>query len=230
MLRDVFFPWFYCPESRFEPCPDQNVLYLLDWTSTGRQRDVFLHPEASWRRMFMIQPPPLKLSVRKVIHGHLGDTVSDGEICANETTSQGVTMDVIYDITQSFWEYHQTLRFCLEILDHGTTASMRLCLMYTVSCVTDLSYEDLSWAKPRAKKVWNFQNDVDMEPARNQFVDSEDQFDESEERWDYQFNSALTKEKGGVSKEEFVTWKEERSKKRNEEAEPKSTGLISVLD
>ncbi|OCL15321.1 hypothetical protein AOQ84DRAFT_49271 [Glonium stellatum] len=109
LFRKAFLPWFLYPEPNCPILPNYDTLELLDCNSTKQKRIAYARPEASWRRMFFMQPPPQKLTVKKFCHAMGGDRKSVGELLFDADENDGVRMDVLYDIPVSFLSMHSRL-------------------------------------------------------------------------------------------------------------------------
>lgn len=88
---------------------DINVLDDLVNDLGEKRRNAVLHPEASWRRMLVIQPPPLSLSISRNFNTNVGAGTSrdspgngeDGVWEAGIAFPDGLTMGALYDVTVS---------------------------------------------------------------------------------------------------------------------------------
>ncbi|KAF2178603.1 hypothetical protein K469DRAFT_467003, partial [Zopfia rhizophila CBS 207.26] len=101
LLQDLFLPWRVFPETNWD-LPEYATLELLDWNCSPETVAAFQHPSASWRRMFLIQPPSKKLAVIRHVHKRGGDSISRGELSFESNENDGVRMDALYDIPLSF--------------------------------------------------------------------------------------------------------------------------------
>ncbi|GME22633.1 f-box domain protein [Neofusicoccum parvum] len=95
LLIPDFWPWFDRddPTNKYSPTlRDPDTLKTLPLAT---ERRVWLRPEASWRRMLVVQPPVGQLEMMRMFHGMSCDDLADGTLCLG----QGLTMGVLYDIT-----------------------------------------------------------------------------------------------------------------------------------
>ena len=53
--------------------------------------------------MFLIQPPPQKLTVKRYCHAMDGDSEAAGEFLFDADENDSVRIDVLYDISFSFF-------------------------------------------------------------------------------------------------------------------------------
>lgn len=110
LLQQHFAPWF----PPFHGHRNYDRLREMEWASTPSTRDIFLRPEASWRRMLPMQPAPQTLSVQYLEHCQTGDFMQTASI-------EGVTMGRVYDITESFLraEYASYAQFSVRCGGEG---------------------------------------------------------------------------------------------------------------
>ncbi|KAF2111326.1 hypothetical protein BDV96DRAFT_465071, partial [Lophiotrema nucula] len=101
LLRDCFLPWLVIAEDRWE-MPSYEALEMLDWVKNEKRREAMLHADASWRKMFLIQPPPKTLTILRFCHSRGGDYISNGEVSFADEEQAAVTMGALYDIPHSF--------------------------------------------------------------------------------------------------------------------------------
>ncbi|KAF2474869.1 uncharacterized protein BDR25DRAFT_301471 [Lindgomyces ingoldianus] len=204
LLQTPFLPWLIIPNGDRWGLPTYDSLELLDWTSTPRREWAFLRPDASWRRMFLIQPPPKKLSVVSRGHTREGDSSSELEVVFDQEQPPGVTMDALYDIPLMFLRSHWFSRFALEIkapTSPSECPTMTLYLLYTIQCTTEPFPGDLI---PSRK-------DLRSRASRKWEVKDEDLWEgELVYHPDIIFQSDLTPERGGIRLSDFAEWTRKR--------------------
>ncbi|ORY12097.1 hypothetical protein BCR34DRAFT_600852 [Clohesyomyces aquaticus] len=201
LLRESFLPWIVIPHPEVRSLPSHEDLERLDWTFTPERKDAFLRPEASWRRMFLIQPPPTELSI--FYHKNYGQ-VYKTQISFKDSDSKGVTMDAIYDIPEQFTrKHHFQRRFMMRFLDPVsplTTPIMILHMFYPGSRTSTRipSKVDLS---SRALRNWAYDDDYYDENLVRVVLP----------RSDWMAKTNLTTEKGGVPMSDFGEWSRKRA-------------------
>ncbi|KAF2262528.1 hypothetical protein CC78DRAFT_582472 [Lojkania enalia] len=110
LLRNKLLPWFVSTDDRW--CmPSYDTLEHLDWARDLKARDAFLCKDASWRKMFPVQPPPQSLRIVEIRTGQRGKYVREAMI----PFSTGVTMDVLYDIPWEYLTSERASEFSLQI-------------------------------------------------------------------------------------------------------------------
>ncbi|KAF2255238.1 hypothetical protein BU26DRAFT_547233 [Trematosphaeria pertusa] len=198
LLREVLVPWFVRPSNRWA-MPTYESIELLDGLDDESGRQAFLRPEASWRRMLLIQPPPTSLSVVKFCHAMMGDFCNEAKVPFKGSKSGGVTMGVIYDITESFLRHERVASFGLSILDLEEGPQITLYLTYTVQCCIDT---DL--------RKWSLRSEAaEIQEQHLEYKEREESAERK--RFDRTWTSDLTVEKGGVDSVEFERWQRDRA-------------------
>jgi hypothetical protein len=200
LLRDLFFPWFVTAEYRWN-LPGYDIFQLLDWNRDAKTKEAFLHPNASWRRMLLIQPPPKDLAIVSWAHGQGGDSASKATIPFADRESRGVTMDVLYDIPLEFLSTHTVSNFGMGITESdGVAPNLTLYLMFVEQCCGD------EWKTPKfgsnAKETWSTSN---LECVYTEEHETQDR------RIDMKIKTDLTPERGGVLDYELEKWMTERA-------------------
>ncbi|KAF1845569.1 uncharacterized protein K460DRAFT_366434 [Cucurbitaria berberidis CBS 394.84] len=133
LLRDLFLPWFVGPLRERWTMPDYDSFQMMDWTSTNR--DAFLRAEASWRKMLVFQPPPKQLSVVRFCNGQGGDFIDEATVSFADSASGGVTMGLIYDLSESFVRENPVSQFGISLKTSATgPPRIALHLIYTSQC------------------------------------------------------------------------------------------------
>lgn len=199
LLREAFLPWFLYPKSEMD-LPKFGTFEFLDWNSSEQKQIAYARPEASWRRMFLIQPPPQKLTVKQYHNSMGGDSEAAGELLFDADENDGVRMDVLYDIPFSF--------FCIQIVSSfglqvhfprpGNTEapSMTLKLRYVKQCCRRAPK-----GRPRlqslADKKWHFMDIKYKVPPHPGYPP----------RIGWSWSSDMTLDRGGVSPQELKEWK-----------------------
>ena len=70
------------------------------WSTKSKDTDAFLRKEASWRRMFVAQPPPALLKVVNLAHMRGGTLKSEGLVSFDTAQGAGLRMAELYDLTE----------------------------------------------------------------------------------------------------------------------------------
>ncbi|KAH6682745.1 hypothetical protein B0J14DRAFT_646978 [Halenospora varia] len=101
LLEAVFPPWFGGIELIGVSKPRRRRNYYgsfedMKWTADAESRKAVLRKDASWRRMFPMQPPPRYLDVTKYCHGQMGDWT----VCGEAHFPYGLRMAVLYDLAE----------------------------------------------------------------------------------------------------------------------------------
>jgi hypothetical protein len=127
LLQKHFVPWFAVVDTfdRWSR-PSYVTLKGMDWTTS--KRDAFLRADASWRKMLLVQPPPPEIKLTRVTNTDGGDYKQEATVSFRDSPTAGVTMGVVYDVTESFLrkEHASYASFGLFIKDAdvGPTISM----------------------------------------------------------------------------------------------------------
>ncbi|OJD33793.1 f-box domain protein [Diplodia corticola] len=97
LLTSAFPPWFDrgVPARNRPRYNSLTRLTTLPLAATPAARDAFLRPDASWRNMFVTQPPLTALDRLNRVHSMEGDGARWGTL----RFPHGVTMGVLYDAT-----------------------------------------------------------------------------------------------------------------------------------
>lgn len=196
LLRKHFVPWFVTSESRWG-FPDYESLEALEWNANAQKRAAFLHPNASWRRMLVVQPPPQELRVSNLEHGQCGDFKTIADISFEHHEPNGVTMDAIYDLSAAFVMNHDVSQFALSIHEQQTQGpKIELELIYTMQCCGDSGQSRHLMSK--AQDVWNLNKlKFRPDPRRGRAVEEEDVARRTD----------LLPNRGGVTPQEFEKWR-----------------------
>lgn len=205
LLRDLFLPWLVIAENRWG-MPSYDALGLLDWVTDSRRKKAMLHADATWRRMFLIQPPPTTLKIVQFCHSQGGDFISDGDVSFDDEEQDGVTMGALYDIPLSFLRYEKVSSFSLQIHSQENAApEMALHLTYTSQCCRGYLErgQDLS---SQAKHTWDFHR-IKMRGRQQENASHRRRFLQNKA----ELLSDLTAERGGIPSYEFEKWLRERA-------------------
>jgi hypothetical protein len=199
LLRQHFLPFFVMPTERFScSMPSYDSLQVLNWMQTSK-RDAFLREKASWREMLFVQPSPRELHVVQVSHGQGGDYEEKSVVGVED--GEGVTMGLIYDITESFVRGERISSFGLTLANIDTDGNkaprMSLFLMYTQQCCVGLPPKDDYMKSCGA--AWDIESVEWVESRIEEYVGI-----------DMERSTDLTPEKGGVDQEIWEAWMRER--------------------
>jgi hypothetical protein len=114
LLYQAFPEWFQLLPSSLHyihKIKGAGVFGHLDWNKSEERKRAYARPEASWRRMLVVQPPATLLEVTEQVHAMGGDSERVGTL----TFKDGLTMGLLYDLIEqsvmrkgdSFWlEWH----------------------------------------------------------------------------------------------------------------------------
>ncbi|KAH7401798.1 hypothetical protein DE146DRAFT_735122 [Phaeosphaeria sp. MPI-PUGE-AT-0046c] len=199
LLRKHFLPFFAAPDGRFSS-RDYSLLTLLDWTTHPASRAAFLRKEASWRRMALISHSPSTLKIKRWVHGQ-GGSSEDVACVPFDSSCNGVTMGVVWDVTQSFLVNNIVASFGLAFEEKGDGGvGMTLYLSMTVQCCIYTDDED-EQVRLRSEGEELTAHKVEWETARG------------EDKGDMWSGGAtdLTGERGGVEEPEYKAWKDART-------------------
>ncbi|KAF7364623.1 O-methylsterigmatocystin oxidoreductase [Mycena venus] len=135
LLVEMFPPLFAVVEdpNRWS-WPDAETIMSMPWAKAS---DAFKRPEASWRRMFVVQPPPQKMVVTETCHGQLGDRERRGVI-----NDLSLRMGILYDLVLPFIN-RVASSFCIrwhegiEFKDGDLTVAV----IYTQQCCVNFTDE-----------------------------------------------------------------------------------------
>ena len=120
-LPAPFWPWFVI-WSRRAVLPQYDRLEMFGWNNR-KGRLAFLRPNASWRRMLVVQPAPERLGIARVdMDEQDRDTAYAGHLDFVEGAQheRGVRMGPLYDLTIQFLRFQQygtfgvTIKTCLN--------------------------------------------------------------------------------------------------------------------
>jgi hypothetical protein len=199
LLRQHFLPWSAPASGRFDS-RDYDVLRRMDWTKSPATCDAFLRPEASWRNMLLMQPPPKSLKVVMWMHGQGGDSESIADVSFADKPAQGVTMGRVYDITESWLRDADDSypAFGIDIEDGEMGPQMTLYFRMTVQCCVDEGDEfGMSLKSQGQEMTWH-----QLEKKEEEMY--EDAFGST--RLTMEWKTGLTEERGGVGQEEWEEW------------------------
>jgi hypothetical protein len=200
LLRNPFLPWFVILESRWQ-LPDYETFELLDCNANEQKRAAFMHPNASWRRMLVIQPPPQYLRITESCHGQGGDSTAMAKVSFADRGVNGVTMDALYDIALEFTGWRRVSQFSILVHELRIGApEIEMLLLYTQQCGGDGPRRG-GHLMSQSKNVWNYNK---VEFGRDPGPSSRPRRRNDEHHTD------LLPKKGGVASHEFEKWKRER--------------------
>lgn len=199
LLRRHFLPWFVGPPRDHYAMPNNETLRLMDWTSC--KAEAFLRPEASWRKMLFVQPPPEELCVKRACLGEVCNSVQEAKVSFADSASGGVTMGLIYDITESFLRGGAVSRFGVSVNNCGQgPPHITLHLRFTQK--PHISPRDMDFMSHGATSQWTVET-LEWTP-----------FDRKS-RWDRReiidWMTDLSVEKGGVQRWAWEEWKRKRA-------------------
>lgn len=198
LLREVFPPYFITSQGDVG-FPAFKAITMLNFNTKPNLKNAFLSPDASWRRMFLIQPPPLTLFIdRRSNSGrYFGVSRKTATVSFDREINSGVTMDALFDITLSFTARELGPFFVSFNENEASSPSMTLFLHEKPGFLDDSMHDsDLeSHCKDMPWKEIRFTDDKEL--VRN---DPFGTFDFSGWKTD------LTSEKGGVSLEQYKSW------------------------
>lgn len=222
LLRDLFTPFFFIFEDT-ELNRIANGVVLMDWFTDEYlghprpRRNAMLRPNASWRRMLFIQPPPQRLSV-VVIYERDGkgiiDRVRTVELSFDDKRCQGVTLSSLYDITVAFLStYGRWSEFGVFIKESGTSVPEVTLFLRRVD-IPECYLSSISQRGSLPERTW--EGDINS----MMIVEGEDYCGYSICRpteYEYKgqtkmppswldFSTDLTPERGGVTYEEYFVW------------------------
>ncbi|KAF2281039.1 uncharacterized protein EI97DRAFT_463436 [Westerdykella ornata] len=143
------------------------------------KRDIFLRPEASWRRMLVIQPPPKVLTVVQIASGweDLYSLPSRAVVSFEEEKGEcGVTMGAIYDITVSMSFFYFNVQFGLFVKSQDGEPPQMTLALYTgprrdeSSSNEVRSREDSTSIRSRAEERWDCGDRVKLEQVEERMA------------------------------------------------------------
>jgi hypothetical protein len=113
LLAEQFPPWF--PEDNPEACA--KGFSALDMNEFFESRERYLHPNASWRRMLIQQPPATTLSWVERREFPASTSACQWTIGEDvESPGCGIRMRLLYDlILAQFWAEHRKPRFHFRV-------------------------------------------------------------------------------------------------------------------
>ncbi|KAH7132080.1 hypothetical protein B0J11DRAFT_216540 [Dendryphion nanum] len=203
LLRKTFPPWFITYTNN--ELPGFEVFPTLDFNKSRRTKEAFLHPDASWRKMFLIQPPPPTLSIqsKSMAQFAMGVSTQWATIFFEKRKYQGVTMDALYDITLESMAGLMSSIFFLSFIEcEASSPAMTLHLYSSIGCGLDgwLEYTDL-----RSRALERF-DVIHYDKERTEWIDIEDLDGDPTGDW----YSDIANHEGGYSPSEYNRWVEER--------------------
>lgn len=206
LLSHHFLPFFFIDNYGLSAGVDRYFSKYMKWTENGSTRSAFLRKEASWRNMFVAQPPPSSLLVSRGTYYVDPETGSyreydatyeePGEDVSHVSSENGVTMGVIYDLVLSFMTKEErggVFNTAFESRDDGVRMALRL--YRVVECIIDEDGGVLYESEGREVGV----DDLEWKQVRQDRLDDEHRLSEMYETW----GCDLTLEKGGVSEVEW---------------------------
>lgn len=201
LLRQHFLPWFAGPSEGSFGSRDYNVLKLMDWTTSPLTLAAFLRPEASWRNMLLMQPPPKELQVVRWVHGQGGDSENVATVSFADKSAGAVTMGRVYDIMELYlrWDFGSFASFGVGFDDGEMGPEMTLYLRMTQQCCpSDSTKATLKSEGAEITKGLDWEKRV------------EDVLLRVRRRLKMEWFTQLTEERGGVGKVEWEEWKKAR--------------------
>ncbi|CAO2648734.1 Nn.00g096830.m01.CDS01 [Neocucurbitaria sp. VM-36] len=206
LLREHFVPWFVGPISDRWAMPTSKSIQSLDWTSSGK-RDAFMRAEASWRRMLVVQTPPKHISVVRFCHAKGGDLRQGAKVSFAGSPAGGVTMGLLYDITESFVRLYPHSQFGISMKNSSSgPPHIILHLLYTAQCCP-ISPQclDLVSQGARSQHVVNM---LPWTPFKKEVPNPNAMYGT---RLDMDIMTDLTPERGGIPLYLWSEWKRERA-------------------
>ncbi|KAH8687342.1 hypothetical protein BGZ60DRAFT_6159 [Tricladium varicosporioides] len=175
LLEGIFLPWLSGIEPRGATKPRHQHNHYesfenMKWAATGDSRKAVLRKDASWRRMFPMQPPPRYLNVVKYCHDQLGDVTLYGEA----HFSSGLRMGSLYDfveeqvsipITSFAIIWHDRDREKFEGGNEKSRETTEVILHYTVQCC-DIDDERLTQSEGYEEVKIELKEDLGHKPRR----------------------------------------------------------------
>ncbi|KAJ7040507.1 hypothetical protein C8F04DRAFT_1032288 [Mycena alexandri] len=95
LLMELFPPFFAPKGPRGRWPGDAESIAKMPWANATQ---AFRHPDASWRRMLIVQPPAATLIVTQISHWQEGDFQSQETVNYDDTSSPGLRMGPLYDL------------------------------------------------------------------------------------------------------------------------------------
>lgn len=198
LLRKHFLPFFVTPGDGVS-MPGLSALHMLDWAASEKMKAAFLRADASWRRMLLIQPPPMDLHVASATDMQGGRALGAAEPLS--FAPGGVTMGLVYDIAESFVSGDTSFeQFGLAIqgLESGTV--IRLHLESVMQCCVDTPKESTmvsagAASEREVRRVRWIERRVEGREARRRLVWNTDGAEQGE----------------GVGKHEWDEWRRVRA-------------------
>ena len=103
LLQDAFPEWLEDPRTDYYSpwrCPStSNSFFASVWNSSDKMRIAFPRKEASWRRMFVVQPPAVTLDLETNLACDGGCTGKTQRF----TFDEGLKMGLLYDLVYSYF-------------------------------------------------------------------------------------------------------------------------------
>jgi hypothetical protein len=126
------FPPFIVPDSPdCWSCPDADAIMSMPWSKAPA---AFRHPEASWRRMLVTQPPAWTMLVSERCHNRRGSS----ERCAVLGDLE-LRMGLLYDLAVPFVD-RDVSSFCIRWHRHSSVekdqeGDLTVKAIYTAMCI-----------------------------------------------------------------------------------------------
>lgn len=176
---------------------------MLDWTTC--KADAFLRAEVSWRKMLLVQPPPKELNVFRDQQAIFGSMISQAKVSFADSASGGVTMGLVYDITESFLRGEQRSRFELSVINADTgPPQIMLRLVFAPQCMFSVQNIDFQWLVSQgANSLWEV-----SALQWNRVDEYSEGYGKLSEGWD----TDLSAERNGIEPWAWEEWKRKRAR------------------
>ncbi len=198
LLRAHFLPWFVGPGD-FAWNVSYNAIRNLDWTTNNKE--AFMRAESGWRKMFILQPPPKQLVIRRYSKATGGSSIREAIVSFQDCAAGGVTMGAIYDITEKSMRSQSGQNFGLTFDDSAAGPQLTLHLEHFHSCVRRCRDPNIEYfISEDTKPEWSTDNlewkDIFVKHGRGARL----------EGWERN----LSPEKGGVTAPEWERWENKK--------------------
>ena len=197
LLRDLFAPFFVVPAPNARAASTFTSLQRNEGCCTSEEMNALLRKEASWRRLLLLQPPVRVLGVTQLEQTRGGNVAYDARFSFEGHPAGGVTMGVVYDITESFTRSRGG-GFGLSVLEADDELQVTLYLLNVAQCTMGyVAYTTGPRSEGAETAFWS--------------LELEEREDESAEMsFDSTWTTDLSVERGGVDVVEFESWKRKR--------------------
>lgn len=207
LLRRHFQPFFVISYNSSSGA-DGAMYQIMEWARNQTSRSAFLHKEANWRKMLIVQPPSTTLLVSRDTRleppencdTEISDTVTDAarEKVANMVFEHGITMGKVYDIVHSFLMKQPGGVFSLAFDSRDDNVRMTLRL-YTKVAFDPADSRLHNRGLYRSEGMEVEMNDLDWTIVKNDWLDDERKVDQMFQSW----GKDLTEQKGGMTDQEW---------------------------